>query len=165
MVKWLRKSKSAMVILTIIRIWLGYLWVMDGFEKVSAGFSAKGFVGMAIKSPVLTPEKTQAFGWYTSFLKEFVMPHISLFSTMVAWGELFVGLGLIFGTLTTAAAFFGMMMNFCYLMAGTVSVNPMYIFWKIFILVAGFNAGKIGLDRWIIPFLREKVPFLKKSVE
>lgn len=80
---------------------------------------------------------------------------------MVSWGELLVGLGLIFGTLTTAAAFFGLLMNFSYLLAGTVSINPTFILIQFFILVAGFNAGKIGLDYWVIPFLRKKIPFLK----
>jgi thiosulfate dehydrogenase (quinone) large subunit len=31
----------------------------------------------------------------------------------------------------------------------------------MFILVAGLNAGKIGLDRWSIPFLKRL--FLKKA--
>lgn len=165
MVKWLRQSKIAMVILTVVRVWLGVLWALDGFAKVSGGFNASGFVGAAIKNPVLTPEKTQAFGWYTSFLKDLVMPNISLFNVMVSWGELLVGLGLILGTLTTAAAFFALLMNFSYLMAGTVSVNPTYVFWEFIILIAGFNAAKIGLDHWVIPFLREKFPLLKRSVE
>jgi thiosulfate dehydrogenase [quinone] large subunit len=28
---------------------------------------------------------------------------------------------------------------------------------EIFILIAGFNAAKIGLDYWIIPFLRKQI--------
>ncbi|WP_428835498.1 hypothetical protein [Secundilactobacillus kimchicus] len=113
----------------------------------------------------MTPEGQPAYGWYTSFLKGFVQPHMSLFNVMVSWGELLVGLGLFFGTLATAAAFFGMVMNFAYLFAGTVSVDPLFIIIEIFILVAGFNASKIGLDRWIIPWLRDHVSFLKRSVE
>lgn len=164
MVKWLRHSKSAMWITTIIRLYLAYEWIHGGIEKISSGFSAKGFVMGAISHPVMTPENTQAYGWYTSFLKGAVAPNINLFSFMVSWGELLVGLGLLFGALATAAAFFGMVMNFAYLLAGTVSVNPLFLCLEFIILVAGYNASKIGLDHWIIPWMRGKVGWLDKSV-
>lgn len=165
MVKWLRTSKVGMWVVTIIRLYLGYEWLVDGFGKVSGGFSAKGFVAHAISTPVLDPTGAPAYSWYSSFLKSFVMPNINVFSYMVAWGELLVGLGLLLGTLTTAAAFFGIVMNFAYILAGTISVNPTYIFLGFLILIAGYNAGKIGLDHWVVPFLREKMPWLKRSVE
>ncbi len=76
-----------------------------------------------------------------------------------------VGLGLIFGTLTIAASFFALVMNFSYLGAGVVSVNPTYIFIGSLLLVSGYNAGKIGLDRWVTPFLRSKFPFLNNDIK
>ena len=166
MVKWLRQSTSGMIVTTLLRLYVGFLWIGDGWEKVSKGFDAQGFITNAIKNPVMNGDHTAAaYPWFTSFLKGFVQPNIHMFNFMVSWGELLVGLGLFFGTLTTAAVFFGMMMNFAYLFAGTVSVNPLFILIEIFIIIAGFNAGKIGLDRWIIPWLRDKLPFLKRSVE
>ena len=27
----------------------------------------------------------------------------------------------------------------------------------IFLIVAGYNAGRYGLDRWVIPFLRQRM--------
>ena len=69
------------------------------------------------------------------------------------------------GTLTTAASFFAMGLNFTYLLAGTISTNPLLLLLEFIVLVAGFNAGKIGLDHWVVPFLRRKIPFLKRSVE
>jgi thiosulfate dehydrogenase [quinone] large subunit len=62
---------------------------------------------------------------------------------------------LILGCLTTAAAFFGLVMNFSYVMAGTVSTNPLCILLGVIIIAAGYNAGRIGLDHWVIPFLRK----------
>ncbi|AOF49554.1 hypothetical protein [Tetragenococcus halophilus] len=113
------------------------------------------------KRPVLDDTGVNAYPWYTDFLEEFVFPNIELFDFLVSWGELLVGLGSIFGTLTTTAAFFGLLMNFSYLLAGTASINPTSILIQFFILVAGFNAGKIGLAYWVIFFLRNKMPFLK----
>jgi thiosulfate dehydrogenase [quinone] large subunit len=46
-------------------------------------------------------------------------------------------------------------MNFSYVFAGTVSSNPLDILLGVIILTAGFNAGRIGLDRWVIPFVRK----------
>ncbi|KRL06840.1 hypothetical protein FC92_GL000363 [Liquorilactobacillus hordei DSM 19519] len=164
MVKWLRSSNVSSVLLAIIRIYLGVLWLMAGIEKVS-GFTAEKFISAAIKSPVLEPTGHSAYGWYTSILENFVAPNIGIFNFLVVWGEIFIGLGLIFGAFTTTATFFALMMNFSYLLSGSISVNPKYIVLEFIVIVAGYNAGKLGLDRFIIPFIREKVPFLKNSVE
>ena len=166
MVKWLRSSKTSMVISTIIRLYVGIVWFLSGFGKISSGnFSASSMIDMAIKNPVKDANGQPAYDFYTSFLKSVVQPNIDVFNFLVEYGELFIGMGLIFGTLTTAATFFAMGLNFNYLLAGMISTNPLLLFLELIILVAGFNAGKIGLDRWVIPFMREKLPFLKKSVE
>jgi thiosulfate dehydrogenase [quinone] large subunit len=49
--------------------------------------------------------------------------------------------------------FFGLVMNFSFFLAGTVSHNPRDIFLGFIILTAGYNAGRIGLDRWVVPFI------------
>ena len=54
-------------------------------------------------------------------------------------------------------------MNFAFLMAGTISSNPWDILLAIFIAVAGYNAGKFGLDRFIIPIIGEKMARNKKK--
>jgi thiosulfate dehydrogenase [quinone] large subunit len=48
-------------------------------------------------------------------------------------------------------------MNFSYFMAGTVSHIPTDLFLGAIILFSGYNAGRIGLDRWVIPFFRKTV--------
>ncbi|KRM92620.1 DoxX family membrane protein [Liquorilactobacillus cacaonum] len=164
MVKWLRSSNVSSIVLAIIRVYLGVLWLMTGIEKVS-GFTAEKFISAAIKNPVLDPTGQAAYGWFSVILKNFVAPNIGIFNFLVVWGEIFIGLGLIFGAFTTTATFFALMMNFSYLLAGSISVNPKYIFLEFIILVAGYNAGKIGFDRFIIPFIRTKSPFLSNSVE
>lgn len=164
MIKWLRSSNISGLLLAIIRVYLGILWLMSGIEKVG-GFTAEKFIAAAIKNPVVGPTGHSVYGWFTSILESFVAPNIGIFNFLVAWGEVFIGLGLIFGAFTTAATFFALMMNFSYLLAGSISVNPQYIFLEFIVIIAGYNAGKIGLDRFIIPFIREKVPFLKNSVE
>lgn len=68
-----------------------------------------------------------------------------------------MGLGLIVGVLTCYAAFFAIVMNMSFLMAGTVSTNPWMIALSFFLLVAGANAGRYGGDRWVLPYIRHRL--------
>ncbi|MEH7120505.1 DoxX family protein [Neobacillus vireti] len=94
------------------------------------------------------------YGWYVDFLQHLALPNAHIFNTIVPLGEFLVGLGLILGCLTTAAAFFALVMNFAYMFAGTIS-SKMDILLGVFIIAAGHNAGRIGLDRWVIPFINK----------
>jgi thiosulfate dehydrogenase [quinone] large subunit len=152
--QFLRKNKISAAILTVLRLYLGYEWLTAGFHKLTGGFDASGFLKGAIANPVKGPDGAVVFGWYVDFLKHIALPNAHIFNTLVPLGEFLVGLGLILGCLTTAAMFFGLVMNFSYLMAGTISTNPMDILIGVIIIAAGYNAGRVGLDRWVIPFIR-----------
>ncbi|MBT2687625.1 DoxX family membrane protein [Bacillus sp. ISL-47] len=152
-VKWLRENHIAAALLTVIRLYLGYSWLTAGYHKVVDGFDASGFLQGAVAKA--TGDHPAVQSWWAAFLEGIAVPNAELFSFLVAWGELLVGLGLILGCLTTAAAFFGIIMNFAFLFSGTVSTNAQMVLLTIFILVAGYNAGKFGLDRYVTPFLRK----------
>jgi thiosulfate dehydrogenase [quinone] large subunit len=141
MVNWLRTSKVSSVLLTILRIWLGWQWLTGGIHKVfgSEPFDASGFIKGVIAHPVTGPEGDVLYGPFNAFLENVALPASGFFSFMVAWGELLIGLGLILGTLTTAATFFGLLMNFTFLFSGTVSSNPLYILIGVLILFAGIG--------------------------
>lgn len=153
--KFLRENKVAAAILTVLRLYLGYEWVTAGYHKLTGGFDASGFLKGAIANPVKGPDGSIVFSTYVSFLKHFALPNAHLFNTLIPLGEFLVGLGLVLGCLTTAAMFFGLLMNFSYLMAGTISTNPLDILLGVIILAAGFNAARFGLDRWVIPFIHK----------
>jgi thiosulfate dehydrogenase [quinone] large subunit len=157
MVKWLRENTIAAGILTVLRLYLGYTWLTAGFHKLTGGFDATGFLKGAITNPVKGPDGSVVYSTYVTFLKSFALPNAHLFNTIIPLGEFLVGLGLILGCLTTAAMFFGLVMNFSYVMSGTISTNPLDILLGVIILFSGLNAGKIGLDRWVIPFIRKTV--------
>ncbi len=153
--KFLRENKIAAAILTVLRLYLGYSWFTAGFHKLTGGFDAAGFLKGAIANPVKGPDGAMVFSWYVDFLKHFALPNVDVFNVIVPWGETLIGLGLILGCLTTTAMFFGLVMNFSFFLAGTVSHNPRDIFLGFIILTAGYNAGRIGLDRWVVPFIRK----------
>lgn len=156
--KWWREHNIASGIQVIFRLLLGWTFLMGGYHKLAAGgFDASGFLKNAIANPVTGPDGNAVYGWYVAFLENFALPNIGLFNFLVPLGEFLVGLGLILGCLTTAAAFFGLIMNFSFILAGTVSSNPMDIFYGFMIIMAGANAGKFGLDRWVLPYLTKLV--------
>ncbi|MMZ45846.1 hypothetical protein D1872_74530 [compost metagenome] len=149
---WLRENKVAMWLLTVVRVYLGYEWMTHGLEKLTGGFDAGGFISGAIAKTGGDHPAVQ--GWWGSFLEAFALPNVGLFNVLIPLGEFLVGVGLLLGTLTTLAALMAMVMNFSFLFSGTVSTNAIYLLFEIFLVVAGANAGRIGFDRWVLPFLR-----------
>ncbi|MUG24865.1 DoxX family membrane protein, partial [Paenibacillus macerans] len=87
-------------------------------------------------------------------LEHFALPNVGLFNVLVPYGEFLVGLGLILGTFTTFAALMGLVMNAAFLFSGTVSTNAQMLLLEVLVVVAAANAGKIGLDYYVLPYLR-----------
>ncbi|GCE15876.1 DoxX family membrane protein [Tengunoibacter tsumagoiensis] len=154
----------------IVRLYVGYEWLTAGFEKMTGyslfgqaqkggawvfsghdGAAITGFATGAIKLSSGAHPAVQ--DWYASFLQNVVIPNAALFAYLVTFGEVLVGLGLIFGILTGIASFFGVTMNLNYLLAGTVSTNPILGFLALFLILAWRIAGYYGGDRYILPLL------------
>ncbi len=144
----------------IIRLYLGYEWLTAGWGKVTnpawfgsdAGAALNGFVQGALAKTAGAHPDVQM--WYAGFLKATVLPHLVVWSNLVAVGEVLVGLGLIVGLFTGLAAFFGAFMNLNFLLAGTVSINPIFLVLGIGLVSAHRVAGYWGLDRYALPRLR-----------
>lgn len=143
----------------LLRIYIGWQWLVAGYEKITsplwvgskAGVALTGFLMNAVKkSAGVHPDVS---GWYAGFIQGFVLHHSVVFSYLVAYGELCVGIGLILGIFTGIAAFFGGFMNMNYLFAGTVSTNPFLFLIELFLILAWRVAGWYGADRFLLPFL------------
>ncbi len=140
----------------IVRVYVGYEWFMAGWEKLgnaawtgaNAGAAVSGFLGGALQKTV--GAHPDVSGWYAYFIQNIALPHAALFSYLVTFGEIVVGAALILGIFTGIAAFFGSFMNFNYLLAGTVSTNPILFVLQIFLILAWKTAGWIGLDRYAL---------------
>jgi thiosulfate dehydrogenase [quinone] large subunit len=48
----------------------------------------------------------------------------------------------------------GLVMNAAFLFSGTVSTNAQMLLLEVLIVAAAANAGKIGLDYYVLPYLR-----------
>ncbi len=140
-----------------IRVWLGWQWLTAGWEKITnpawmqSGAALKGFLAGAVSAmgahgPVIH------YTWYSNFLKVLIASNSYVWmAKLVSVGETFVGIALILGMFTGFAAFFGGFMNFNYLMAGTVSVNPMFLVLAVTLMLAWKVSGYIGLDYFLVP--------------
>jgi thiosulfate dehydrogenase [quinone] large subunit len=153
--KFFFASTGAAAMWFIIRMDVGAEWLLAGWAKITSpawgvkGIALKGFVAGALAKT--TGPNPAVQGWYAWFLQHIVLPYTGFFSFLVSWGELLVGLGVLLGGLTGIAAGFGVLMNLNYLLAGTVSVNPILGMFGLFLCFSWRVCGWLGLDRVLLP--------------
>lgn len=153
------RDKRFAILWTILRVWLGYEWLSAGIEKISspvwvgdkAGVAVTGFLKGALAKA--TGDHPLVQGWYANFVQSFALPNAKVFSYLVAYGEVLVGISLILGALTIVGLLGGAFMNLNYMFAGTTSTNPNLYTVAILLMAAGANAYLFGLDRFILPKL------------
>jgi thiosulfate dehydrogenase (quinone) large subunit len=143
----------------VARLYVGYEWVSAGWEKLTgtgwvgsqAGTAIGGFFQSALAQT--TGAHPNVSSWYGFFIQNVAAAHPVFISYLVTYGELAVGIALILGVATGIAAFAGAFMNFNYLFAGAVSINPILLLIELFLILAWRNAGWLGIDRWLLPAL------------
>ncbi len=164
--KWLFSDTRSAPFWLVVRVWLGLQWFAAGWSHASfynfdngswihnGGSALKGYWDRALAVPVGGKGALITYDWYYDFIKMLdTGGHYEWFAWMVTFGEMAIGLGLIFGCLTGVAAFFGTIMNFSFELAGTTSTNPVLFGTAIFIILAWRTAGWWGLDRYVLPAL------------
>ncbi|MDD2694767.1 MAG: DoxX family membrane protein [Anaerolineales bacterium] len=143
----------------VLRVYVGWQWLSAGLGKLNnpawtgseAGAAITGFVKAALeKTGGAHPDVQPLYAW---FLTNLVLPYPKVWSMLVSWGEVLVGIALILGLFTGIAAFFGSFMNMNYLLAGAVSTNPILFAIATWLVLAWRTAGWWGLDRWVLPAL------------
>ena len=163
----------------IVRLYCGWQWFVAGLGKLTGtsydigtfgqaesggrwvftnhdGTAIVGFANFALqKAPggKLATVHIDVQPWYAWFLQHIVIPNAGFFAYLITFGELLVGIALIFGLFTGIAAFFGVVMNANYLLAGTVSSNPTLLILGALLMLAWRVAGWYGLDRFVLPYL------------
>jgi thiosulfate dehydrogenase [quinone] large subunit len=142
-----------------LRVWLGYQWFEASLHKLSnpawvvTGEALKGFWTGAVKVAD-TGKGPIAFAWYRSFIQYMLdIQAYTWFAKVVAYGELLIGIALILGAFTGFAAFFGGLMNWNFMMAGSASANPLLFVIAVALILAWKVSGYFGADffllRWI----------------
>src|SRR4051794_30610596 len=130
-VKLFHNTGLITILWLVVRVYLGWQWLMAGTEKFQSakwmdGTQLLGFWQGAIKN-ASGAHPTVGFDWYANMLQGLVNAHAQTwFAPMVAAGETLAGIGLILGLFTGAAALIAAFMNFNFMLAGSAGVNPLY---------------------------------------
>jgi thiosulfate dehydrogenase [quinone] large subunit len=143
-----------------LRIWLGYQWISASLHKIGnpdwvvTGNALKGFWAGAVAVSATTGKGAITFDWYRSFLQYMLdIQAYTWFAKLVAYGELLIGIGLILGAFTGIAAFFGGLMNWNFMMAGSASTNPLLFVCAVAIILGWKVAGYVGADYYLLRFI------------
>lgn len=141
----------------VVRLYLGINWIESGWGKLTnpawmqTGAALKGFWTNAVAIPAAPGRPLIAFDWYRSFLQGLLdSGSYTWFAKLIASGELIIGIMLIIGIYTGLAALLGGFMNWNFIMAGSASINGVFLILSILLVLAWKIAGLIGLDRWIL---------------
>lgn len=142
-----------------IRLFVGLEWLQSGWGKAtSEGWLDGGASLLAYwERAVAIPEEGRppiTFEWYRTFIQWLIDNDAQTwFAYVIVFGEIAVGLGLLFGALTGVAAFFGSLMNMSFMLAGSASTNPIMFTLAVGLMLAWKVAGYYGVDRWLLPAL------------
>jgi len=141
--------------LVLLRLYLGYMWLMSGLEKVDggwlmnnmiAGSNADATTGASIMQ--LVSDHTP--GWYAWFVDTIIVPNSLFFQKIIVLTELGLGLAFITGTFTFIAAIVSIGMNINFLLS--TGLNDLWFLMSSVAMLGG--AGRaFGVDHYLIPYL------------
>jgi thiosulfate dehydrogenase [quinone] large subunit len=144
----------------VVRLYVGFAWLEAGYHKATGtgwldgGTALKGYWTKAVTIDPKTGTGPISYDWYRHFLQAMLdQQWYTWFGTVIVAGEILIGLGLIFGVLTGWAAFFGLLMNMSFMLAGSASTNPVLFSLSILLILAWRVAGYLGGDRLVLPLL------------
>ncbi len=142
----------------VIRLYLGWDWLEAGLHKLTpawleGGMALKGFWEGAVQMPA-EGRAPISYDWYRAFI-QFLLDteSYSWFAKLVVYGEILIGIGLIVGAFVGISAFFGALLNWNFIMAGSASTNGLLLALAILLILAWKVAGYIGLDYYLLPLL------------
>jgi thiosulfate dehydrogenase [quinone] large subunit len=146
-----------------LRLFLGVTFIYAGIQKLTdpqffspdaAGFIGRQISAFAAGSPI------------RALLLNLALPHAALFGSLVAWGELAIGIGALVGLLLRPAAFFGASLSLLFFLSASWRVHPyfygsdiVFLFAWLTVLLAGPAAGGwFALDTHLAAWLAARIP-------
>jgi len=142
-----------------IRVWIGWQWIMAGLHKLESpawmqtGAALKGFWMGAVAIPA-TGQAPIHYAWYRSFLQFMIDSQAyTWFAKLIPVGEFLVGIAMVLGLFMGFTATIGGFMNWNFIMAGSASVNPMFLILEVMLVLAWKVSGYFGADFFVLPWL------------
>lgn len=156
-VRFLRYGKEAAPFYLGLRLFLAYEWLEAGWHKVTDPQWVQGGAALLAywQRAVAIPQQGRppiTYPAYRAFIQFMIDNNWQTwYGPLIAWGEVLVGLGFLFGGLIGFAAFFALLMNFAFLFAGSTSSNPTLILLQMIVIFGWRPAGYWGIDRFLLP--------------
>ena len=168
--------------MVIMRVYLGYMWLMQGLHKYNDGWLSKVSIyaqKAAATAGDVTASASQAAGaveetvmqgmnligqntpgWYAWVLETIIAPNAMLFQTMIVLTEIGLGIAFITGTFTFIAAIVSIGMNINFLLS-----TGLYDYWYIVVSIACLGgAGRaFGVDHYLMPWLMRQWRYLVRN--
>jgi len=144
-----RKSHTFFV--ALLRIFLGYKWIVSGYTKIQDGWLASPdfLVAGASASPI----GPNAVGWYADIMEAVVLQYPMIFQPIIVFTELAIGLSLFLGLFSVLGAMASIFMNINFFLSGT---GNMWYFMASFPCLA--SSGQVlGLDYYVLPLLKKLI--------
>lgn len=146
-----------------LRLFLGVTFAYAGIQKLTdpqffapgaAGYIGRQMTAFAAGSPI------------RALLLNLALPHAALFGSLIAWGELAIGVGALLGLLFRPAAFFGALLSLIFFLSASWRVHPyfygsdiVFLFAWLTLLLAGPAAGGwFALDTRLAAWLAARIP-------
>lgn len=149
-----RLAQGIMAPMTLLlRLTMGWIFVWSGFDKLLGEFGSAGFLANATKGPLT--------GWFQGLAQN--QAAVDVIDPLVVWGQILIGLALIFGVGTRFALFWASAMMFMFYIAQFPPLhNPFMdehlVYILLFLLLGALGAGRIlGLDA-----LLERLPWIRR---
>lgn len=142
-------SKVYTFLCLIIRVYSGYLIYMQGYEKLTGGFSLQGL------TQVIAQNQDSPM-WYKWFFENIIAPYTALWEWMIPLGEILIGLALILGFLEYYAALFGIFIMVNYILADMIFTYPLQLVAFIFIILNIRSLRKLSAATIVKKFMKKE---------
>lgn len=151
------------LMLAPLRLFLGITFLYAGIQKLTdpqfftpntPGYIGRQIIAFAAGSPLRAP------------LLGLALPNAVAFGSLVAWGEVAIGLGTLLGLLLRPAAFFGALLSLIFFLSASWRVHPyfygsdiVFLFaWLTLLLAGPLAGGWFALDTRLIAWFATRIP-------
>lgn len=143
--------KSHTFFIAILRIFLGYQWLMSGIHKVQEGWLQDPY--HLVAGATAAPIGPNAVGWYEAFMEAVVLQYPLFFQIVVTLTEIAIGLSLFLGLFSVLGAMASIFMNINFMLSGT---GNMWYLMASFPCLAS-SGQSLGLDYYVLPLIKKFV--------
>lgn len=122
--------------LLLLRLSISYIWLSAGLSKL---FN-KNFIN-TFPQTIETFASSTNFSFYSTFLKDHVMPNSYTFAQLTTWGEVLTGVAFLLGFPMLIAVICGIFMNINYFLVATSTPSQFINILLIFSQFAIYSTG------------------------